>query len=120
MRTSIFIAALAAALSSIPLAAHAADPFPTFDVATNCKAEVAVNSGAGETLESCTHDEEQARQELMPQWDHYRQEDKTTCIRKAGLDGSPSYVELQTCLEIAEDKPRSDDKPRAKGKQPPR
>lgn len=49
-------------------------------------------------------------QELMPQWDHYKREDKTVCIREAGLDGSPSYVELQTCLEIADDKPRMKDK----------
>jgi hypothetical protein len=30
------------------------------------------------------------------------QEDRTVCIREAGLDGTPSYVELQTCLEMAE------------------
>ena len=110
MRTTIAIAALAAALSSASFAAEAADPFPTFDVAKNCKAEVAENSGIGETLESCTRDEEQARQELMPQWDHYKKEDKTTCVREAGLDGSPSYVELQTCLEIADNKPRLENK----------
>src|SRR5579872_46243 len=111
MRTTLFIAALNAAIFSIPFAAHAADPFPKFDIAKNCKAEVAENSGIGETLESCTRDEQQAMQELMPQWDHYRAEDKTACIREAGLDGSPSYVELQTCLEIA------DEKPGRKGKQ---
>ena len=112
MRTSIFIAALVAALSTIPLTARAADSVPKFDVAKNCKAEVAENSGIGETLESCTHDEEQARQELIPQWDHFSREDKTTCIRETGLDGTPSYVELETCLEIA-----SDNKPRIKDKQ---
>ena len=110
MRTTLFIAAIAAAISSIPLTAHAADPFPKFDIAKNCKAEVAENSGIGETLESCTRDEQEAMQELMPQWDHYRREDKTACIREAGLDGSPSYVELQTCLEIADDKPRMNGK----------
>ncbi|HLG85540.1 MAG TPA: hypothetical protein VKY22_31445 [Bradyrhizobium sp.] len=114
MRTTIFIAALAAALSfslaTEASAAQAADPFPTFDIAKNCKAEVSENSGIGETLESCTRDEEQARQELMPQWDHYTKEDRRTCVRETGLDGSPSYVELQTCLEIADDKPRLKDK----------
>jgi hypothetical protein len=110
MRTTIFIAALAAALSSISFAARAADPFPKFDIAKNCKAEVAENSGIGETLESCTRDEEQARQELMPQWDHYSKEDRSTCVRETSLDGTPSYVELQTCLEIADDKPRTKDK----------
>ncbi len=103
MRTSIFIAAAVAVLSTIPLAARAADSVPKFDVAKNCKAEVGENSGIGETLESCTRDEEQARQQLIPQWDHFSREDKSTCIRETSMDGSPSYVELQTCLEIAND-----------------
>lgn len=112
MRPSIFIAALTAAFLGVPLAAHAADTFPKFDVAKNCKAEVAENAGIGETLESCTRDEEQARQELMPQWDHFSQKDKSDCIRETSIDGSPSYVELQTCLEIADDnKARFKDKP---------
>ncbi len=85
MRTTIFIAALAAAISSIASAASAADPFPKFDIAKNCKAEVAENTGIGETLESCTRDEQQAMQELMPQWDHYRREDKNVCMRETGL-----------------------------------
>ena len=102
MRTSIFMAALAAAVLTFPPAVHAADSLPKFDIAKNCKAEVGEYSGIGETLESCTHDEQQAMQELQPQWDHYKREDKTACVREAGLDGSPSYVELQTCLEIAD------------------
>jgi hypothetical protein len=115
MRTTIFIAALAAAISSISFAAQSfaaqtGDSFPKFDVAKNCKAEVSENSGIGETLESCTRDEEHAQQELMPQWDHYTKEDRNTCLRETSLDGTPSYVELQTCLEIADDKPRLKDK----------
>lgn len=103
MRTSIFIAAFVAALSIAPLAARAADSVPKFDIAKNCKAETVENLGIGETLESCTRDEEQAQQQLIPQWDQFSREDKNTCIRETNLDGSPSYVELQTCLEIAND-----------------
>ena len=102
MRTSIFIAALVAVVSNAPLAAHAANPFPKFDIAKNCKAEVAENAGIGETLESCTRDEEEARQQLIPQWDHFSREDKANCIRETSLDGTPSYVELQTCLEMVD------------------
>jgi len=103
MRTIIFTAALVAALF-IPLSARAADSgVPKFDIAKNCKAEVAGGSGIGETVESCTHDEEQARQQLVPQWDQFSRDDKSTCIRETSMDGSPSYVELQTCLEIAND-----------------
>jgi len=101
MRTSILMAALIAALSIIPLTARAANSVPKFDIAKNCKADLTVNTGSGETLKSCTRDEEAARDQLTPQWNTFRQEDKTFCIREAGLDGTPSYVELQTCLEMA-------------------
>src|SRR5271169_1895177 len=106
MRTSIFIAALVAAPSTVPLTARAADSVPKFDIAKNCKADLTVSTGSGETLESCTHDEEQARDQLGPQWSQFRQQDKTFCIREAGLDGTPSYVELQTCLEMATERAR--------------
>jgi hypothetical protein len=100
MRTSVLIAILVAILSDASLAAHAADPFPKFDIAKNCKTEVSGNTGIGETLGSCTHDEEQARQQLIPVWDRYSRDNKTNCIRETSVDGSPSYVELQTCLEM--------------------
>ena len=80
---------------------HAADAVPKFDIARNCKAEVGGGSaGIGETMASCTADEERARDELAPQWSTFSQADKTTCIRSTSTDGSPSYVELQTCLEM--------------------
>ena len=110
MRGKVF-AALVAALSTISLAARTADSVPKFDIDKNCKAEVAGGSGIGETLESCTRDEEQSRQQLIPQWDQFSREDKSTCVRETTVDGSPSYVELQTCLEIA-----NDTKPAPKGK----
>ena len=110
MRTSICVAAFVAALSTVPLAARAADAVPKFDIAKNCKADMTVSTDSGETLESCARDEEKARQELVPHWDGFRQEDKTFCIREAGLDGTPSYVELQTCLEMATQKARIRDK----------
>jgi hypothetical protein len=103
MRTTIFATALVAALSTVSVAAHAADGVPKFDIAKNCKAEVAGGAGIGETLDSCTRDEEQARQQLIPQWDRFGRDDKLTCIRETSMDGSPSYVELQTCLEMAND-----------------
>ena len=59
--------------------------------------------GVGETLASCTHDEEEARQHLIQQWDQFAKNDKMACIRETTSDGTPSYVELETCLEIATD-----------------
>ena len=70
MRTSILMAALIAALSIIPLTARAANSVPKFDIAKNCKADLTVNTGSGETLESCTRDEEAARDQIDPAMEH--------------------------------------------------
>jgi hypothetical protein len=87
---------------------RAADAVPKFDIARNCKAEVAAGaSGIGETVASCTADEEHSRDALVPLWSGLSQADKTACLRETTADGSPSYVELQTCLEMAvQSKPR--------------
>ena len=106
MRISIFFLALAVAVLNGPPAAHAADAVPKFDIVKNCKAEIADTGGVGETLESCMNDEEQSRQWLVQQWDHLAARDKRECISETSGDGTPSYVELQTCLEMATDSAR--------------
>jgi hypothetical protein len=40
---------------------------------------------------------------LTQQWAKFAREEKLPCIRATSADGVPSYVELQTCLEIASD-----------------
>jgi hypothetical protein len=103
MRTSILILALAAAFSNAPPGARAADTVPKFDIVKNCKAEMAATSAVGGTQASCEKDEEQARQQLIQKWAQFAKDDKLACIRETRSDGSPSYVELETCLEIATD-----------------
>jgi len=100
-RSAFVVVAFGVALLAGSPQSRAADAVPKFDIARNCKAEVGSGSaGIGETMASCTADEERARDELAPQWSTFAQSDKTTCIRSTSTDGSPSYVELQTCLEM--------------------
>ena len=106
MRKFIFLLMLAATTSSVPRIACSADTVPQFDIARNCKAETADTSGIGETLASCMKDEEDARRQLVEQWDRFARDDKAACIRATSADGTPSYVELVTCLEIAYDRAR--------------
>jgi hypothetical protein len=103
MRLSIFILTLAAATALASSVCGAADPVPKFDIAANCKAEVAGGAEILETLESCINDERQAKDQLALQWARFSKADKTACIHEASIDGTPSYVELQTCLEISAD-----------------
>ncbi|RZN35542.1 hypothetical protein [Bradyrhizobium sp. Leo121] len=104
MRKFIIFAALGAAASIA--ASHdvrAADAVPKFDIAKICKAETAETVGIGETLASCTKAEEQARTQVAGQWSKFTAKDKAACISESSIDGTPSYVELQTCLEMAAD-----------------
>jgi hypothetical protein len=104
MRKFTVLAALGAA--SLITASHgvrAADAVPKFDIAGICKAETAETVGIGETLESCMKAEEQSRAQLTGQWSKFTAQDKASCIGESSIDGTPSYVELQTCLEMAAD-----------------
>jgi hypothetical protein len=85
-------------LASFPLT-PVADNVPKFDIARECRSE----GGSQAVLVKCAADEEQARADLQPQWSQFSAVDKTVCIRETTMDGTPSYVELLTCLEMARD-----------------
>lgn len=103
MRIVMLLMALAAVPSNAPRLANAADAVPKFDIARNCKGETAIASGVEETMASCVRAEEQAKNELAGQWGRFARDDKAACIGATSLDGTPSYVELQTCLEMYAD-----------------
>lgn len=100
---SIFASILVLAALAAPTLrpAHAADSVPQFNISANCRAEIADGSAIGETVESCTADEQQAKDQLSQTWSQYSRDDKTSCIKETSMDGTPSYVELQTCLEMS-------------------
>ena len=101
MRAWPLILALVAATSGFPLASYAADVFPDFDISANCKTDLPDSAGTGEALKKCANDERQAKQKLARDWSRFAADDKEICIKETNIDGAPSYVVLQTCLEIA-------------------
>jgi hypothetical protein len=88
-------------LASVPLTplpvTAVADSVPKFDIAHECQSE----GGAQAVVDRCKEDEATARGQLGTQWDDFGAGDKSACIRETSVDGSPSYVELLTCLEMA-------------------
>ena len=103
MRTSISILALAIMVTLASQPVRGADVVPQFNISANCKAEITGGSAIGETLETCAADEQRAKDQLSQTWPQYSKGDKTLCIKEASTDGTPSYVELQTCLEMSAD-----------------
>src|SRR5258708_7450772 len=77
-----------------------ADGVPAFDTAPGCRAAVALMPGSAE---ACMKDEQAARVTLTSQWETFVASDRATCAQNETTGGSPSYVELLTCLQLARD-----------------
>jgi hypothetical protein len=88
--------------TSRPMVVAQADGLPSLEFAQGCREAAA---GDAKVLNSCMHDEQQARQKLSTQWETYQRGDRTECTALARLGGRgvQSYVELITCLEMAKD-----------------
>jgi hypothetical protein len=77
-----------------------ADGVPAFDTGAGCRAAVALMPGS---VEACMKDEQDARVTLTSQWETFGASDRATCTQNEATGGSPSYVELLTCLQLARD-----------------
>lgn len=89
------------ALSS-QLVMTVANGVPVFDVARTCKLDVAATSGLtdNQSVQACIRDEKRAQQQLGSQWSKYPPSSKAECIPQESIGGTPSYVSLQTCLQM--------------------
>jgi hypothetical protein len=87
----------------LPAAASrsAAGRVPTFDIQSICSRS-RVSDGF-ETAAGCTADEQSAREQLNKGWTKYASAERLRCTELSSEDGLTSYVELLTCLEVAED-----------------
>ena len=121
-------AALALGTSLITVASSGG--VPTLKVESSCKAAGAAGMIVGRTAESCLNDEKSAHDQLQKDWGSFSADDKNHCLSMVSTGGSPSYVELLSCLEmsrdakkIAQDRGTTDQpqpQPRAKRRQPTR
>ena len=85
---------------SAQLVVAVADTVPKFDIARNCKLDVAATTAlsVGQPLKNCIRDEQRAQQQLTRQWSKFPAANKTSCV--ADEDIAPSYVSLLTCLQM--------------------
>jgi hypothetical protein len=83
------------------LAADNTNKVPTLDYVPSCHAAVATATIASRDENSCKQDEATARGTLQKDWGQYSANDRNHCVQLSTLGGSPSYVELLTCLELA-------------------
>jgi hypothetical protein len=89
-----------------PFAQAAADTPPNYNVEPSCRGgmDVVANPQVSQDARfaQCLRDEATARTALQTQWMQFPDGDRVNCADTAKI-GTPSYVELLTCLEMARD-----------------
>jgi hypothetical protein len=87
-----------------PSIVSAADA-PKFDVEKSCRASFSADAGGADRqrVSSCVSDEKTAGDTITKDWASYPGRDREHCQQLATLGGTPSYVEMLTCLQIARD-----------------
>jgi hypothetical protein len=89
-----------------PLALHvivaSGGSVPTLDVRPSCRAAAATQTSITDRMQACIAGEQDAHDQLARQWKKFTTADRSHCVR-AMTDFEPTYTELLTCLEMADD-----------------
>ncbi|WP_046867930.1 hypothetical protein [Microvirga massiliensis] len=87
--------------------AAAADEFPGFDIEAICRAAPRLLPSETDTYQNCVRDETEARNQLERQWASFNAGLREECVRDTSVGGSPSFVDVLTCIQMAVGMPAS-------------
>lgn len=100
------IALLSMAMIGGQLAIPVSDRVPKLNVEATCRATVATDKAMGlalpQSYEDCMRDENDAQQQLNSVWLSNSNEIRNQCEGEATAGGSDSYVDLLTCMQMAD------------------
>jgi hypothetical protein len=85
------------------LVLNVADRVPDLNVRPSCVAGAMSGISTRPDVNACMKDEQDARDQLGKQWGQFAASDKLRCGDMARMGGPSSYVELLTCLEMAQE-----------------
>jgi hypothetical protein len=100
IRTAAILAMLQVA--QLGLAEAATQP-PRFDIKATCRQAQPLGSDDKNVYQGCVQAELDAQRQLAKQWRSFKPDSQRTCTADAVSDGTPSYVELLTCLQFTKD-----------------
>jgi hypothetical protein len=80
--------------------ASAREELPRFNVEAVCRAAPSLVPGDQSPYQSCMKDEADARTQLERQWNSFNDSSRRTCVEETNVGGSPSYVDVLTCLQM--------------------
>ena len=80
----------------------AAQQLPRLDVEAACRAAPRLLAEDANPYEGCMRDERDAERQLQGMWSGAPPAHRETCAGEAQIGGSPSYVDMLTCLQMAQ------------------
>ncbi|WP_262271036.1 MULTISPECIES: hypothetical protein [Microvirga] len=97
--SSVGILVLFGLVSGLPAAAQ---QLPRFNVEATCKEAQPLTPQDTNPYESCMRDETAAERQLRDIWSTAPEGTRATCGQEAQIGGTPSYVDMLTCLQVAQ------------------
>jgi hypothetical protein len=73
---------------------------PKLDIKSTCRRAQPLGGGEKSAYQSCIDDEVRAQKTLSHKWLTFKAGSRANCSQETRIGGSPSYVELITCLEL--------------------
>src|SRR3954470_41628 len=96
----LLLVSIALAVST-PALARPSSAIPQFDAAQICHATSNLGLGDDQSFATCMRDETEAKNQLAKDWTSYAADVRSRCSAETRIGGRPRYVELFTCLLMA-------------------
>src|SRR4051812_23217790 len=77
-----------------------ASEVPRLNFEAGCRAAPRLVANDANPFDQCMKDERAAHSELENKWESFALEHRDLCVRETSLDGTPSYVEVLSCLQM--------------------
>ena len=104
---SYFAPAIAIAMIMAAILSARSDDIPTLDVNPVCRGiatQGELEAGLQQTsFQQCVQSEQEVREQIKKEWSTFSASDKSHCVALAKTGGESSYTELITCMEMARD-----------------
>jgi hypothetical protein len=92
--------ACALVFGSVWGSAATAQQLPRFNIEAICSTAQALTAEDRDPVQGCIRDETAAERQLEQVWTATAAADRETCAAETQVGGSPSYVDVLTCLQM--------------------
>lgn len=75
---------------------------PRFNVEATCRAARPLTAEDTKPYDTCMRDETDAERQLQGMWSSAAPALRERCAQESQIEGTPSYVDMLTCLQIAQ------------------